>query len=81
MTTKIQNKTALRCVQNADIDLRDVFVPDSDRLPGVQSFRDTNKVWLSHQELPVQMASFLGFGRFQDYGSMAAGGYLLGYVC
>lgn len=43
-TRKIENKTALRCVQNADIFLKDVFVPESDRLPGVQSFQDTNKV-------------------------------------
>ena len=42
--TKIPNKTALRCVQNADIELDDVFVADQDRLPGVNSFRDTNKV-------------------------------------
>lgn len=43
-TTKIENKIALRCVQNADIALDDVFVPDSDKLPGVQSFKDTNKI-------------------------------------
>lgn len=43
-TSKIENKIALRCVQNADITLRDVFVPDSARLPGVSSFQDTNKV-------------------------------------
>ena len=42
--TKIANKIALRCVQNADIDLKEAFVPDSDRLPGVESFADTNKV-------------------------------------
>lgn len=42
--TKIENKIALRCVQNADIELRDAFVPDSDRLTGVNSFADTNKV-------------------------------------
>lgn len=33
-----------RCVQNADIDMQDVFVPDSARLTGVNSFQDTNKV-------------------------------------
>ena len=33
-TTKIENKIALRCVQNADIHLQEAFVPDSDRLPG-----------------------------------------------
>lgn len=42
--TKIENKIALRCVQNADIELRDAFVPDCDRIPGVDSFADTNKV-------------------------------------
>lgn len=42
--TKIENKIALRCVQNADIVLKDAFVPDEDRIPGVDSFKDTNKV-------------------------------------
>lgn len=42
--SKIENKIALRCVQNADIELKEAFVPDSDRLPGVKSFADTNKV-------------------------------------
>lgn len=43
-TTKIQNKIALRCVQNADINMRGVWVADSARLSGVNSFKDTNKV-------------------------------------
>ena len=38
-TSKIENKIALRCVQNADIFLDDCFVPDSARLPGVNSFK------------------------------------------
>lgn len=42
--TKIENKIALRCVQNADICLTEAFVPDADRLPGVSSFADTAKV-------------------------------------
>eukprot|EP00245_Coleochaete_scutata_P003418 TRINITY_DN15035_c0_g1_i1.p1 TRINITY_DN15035_c0_g1~~TRINITY_DN15035_c0_g1_i1.p1 ORF type:complete len:447 (+),score=75.88 TRINITY_DN15035_c0_g1_i1:112-1452(+) len=42
--TKIENKIGLRMVQNADIVLKDAFVPDEDRLPGVDSFQDTNKV-------------------------------------
>lgn len=33
-----------RCVQNADILMTDCFVADSARLPGVNSFQDTNKV-------------------------------------
>ncbi|GFH06166.1 Ig-like domain-containing protein [Haematococcus lacustris] len=42
--TKIENKIALRCVQNADMTFERCFVPDSARLPGVESFKDTNKV-------------------------------------
>ena len=43
-TSKIQNKIALRCVQNADMEFSQCFVPDSARLPGVSNFNDTNKV-------------------------------------
>ncbi|KAL8517242.1 hypothetical protein ACS0TY_015464 [Phlomoides rotata] len=42
--TKIENKIGLRMVQNGDILLKNVFVPEEDRLPGVNSFQDTNKV-------------------------------------
>lgn len=42
--TKMANKIGLRMVQNGDIILKGVFVPDQDRLPGVNSFQDTNKV-------------------------------------
>ncbi|KAJ4837683.1 Acyl-coenzyme A oxidase 4, peroxisomal [Turnera subulata] len=42
--TKIENKIGLRIVQNGDIVMKKVFVPDEDRLPGVNSFQDTNKV-------------------------------------
>ncbi|XP_068644180.1 acyl-coenzyme A oxidase 4, peroxisomal [Aristolochia californica] len=42
--TKMKNKIGLRMVQNGDILLERVFVPDEDRLPGVNSFQDTNKV-------------------------------------
>lgn len=31
-------------VQNGDIVMKDVFVPNEDRLPGINSFQDTNKV-------------------------------------
>ena len=43
-TTKIENKIGLRIVQNGDIVLKEVFVPDEDRLVGVNSFKDTAKV-------------------------------------
>ncbi|WP_433282434.1 acyl-CoA dehydrogenase family protein [Pseudonocardia xinjiangensis] len=43
-TSKIENKVALRTVQNADILLQDCRVPESDRLQNAGSFADTNKV-------------------------------------
>jgi hypothetical protein len=42
--TKIQNKIGLRMVQNGDIILNKVFVPEEDRLTGINSFQDINKV-------------------------------------
>ncbi|OIW07460.1 hypothetical protein TanjilG_24322 [Lupinus angustifolius] len=42
--TKIENKIGLRIVQNGDIILRKVFVPDEDRIAELNSFQDTNKV-------------------------------------
>lgn len=38
--SKIENKMSLRIVQNCDILLQDVFVPEDDRLPGANSFQD-----------------------------------------
>jgi glutaryl-CoA dehydrogenase len=43
-TSKIENKVALRTVQNADIVLQDCRVPEADRLQNAGSFADTNKV-------------------------------------
>ncbi|GIG70052.1 acyl-CoA dehydrogenase family protein [Phytomonospora endophytica] len=42
--TKIERKQALRTVQNADITLTGVAVPESDRLAGIDSFRDVAKI-------------------------------------
>lgn len=42
--TKIEDKIALRSVQNADITLDEVRVPESMRLPGIRSFRDVATV-------------------------------------
>ncbi|WP_066041807.1 acyl-CoA dehydrogenase family protein [Herbiconiux solani] len=42
--TKILGKQSLRIVQNADITLEDVRIPDSLRLQNANSFRDTAKV-------------------------------------
>ncbi|MER7183561.1 acyl-CoA dehydrogenase family protein [Streptomyces hyaluromycini] len=43
----IKGKTALRCVQNAQISLTDVRVPAANRLANVHTFRDTEKVLLA----------------------------------
>ncbi|MBE1535949.1 acyl-CoA dehydrogenase family protein [Actinomadura algeriensis] len=42
--TRIENKIALRTVQNADIVLEDCRVPEADRLAEARSFRDTAAV-------------------------------------
>lgn len=42
--TKIENKIALRSVQNADITLQGVVVPEENRLAGIDSFRDVATV-------------------------------------
>ncbi len=41
--SKIENKIALRCVQNGDLQFDNCVVPDAARLTGVESFKDTNK--------------------------------------
>jgi glutaryl-CoA dehydrogenase len=43
-TTKMENKVALRTVQNAEIVLSGCRVPESDRLQRANSFKDTNAV-------------------------------------
>ena len=44
VATKIENKASLRTVQNADIVLTDCVVPESNRLQGANSFKDTARV-------------------------------------
>ncbi len=61
---KIENKIALRIVQNADLLLDDVRVEESDRLPGARSFRDASglltdsRVWVAWQTVGVQFAAY-----------------------
>eukprot|EP00879_Flechtneria_rotunda_P008554 GHRR01008961.1.p1 GENE.GHRR01008961.1~~GHRR01008961.1.p1 ORF type:complete len:348 (+),score=100.87 GHRR01008961.1:85-1128(+) len=66
--SKIDNKIALRCVQNADMLFERCFVPDSARLPGVQGFKDTNKVLA----LSRIMVSWLPVGMSMGAYDMAA---------
>ncbi|TPV51412.1 acyl-CoA dehydrogenase [Pseudarthrobacter phenanthrenivorans] len=61
---KIENKTALRTVQNADITLRNMAVPDFQKLAHANSFRDVNKVLkvtrlgVAWQAVGQQLAAF-----------------------
>ena len=61
-TSKIENKIALRCVQNADIFLDDCFVPDSARLPGVNSFKVRARCMLAVLRLLVKSDAWLCSG-------------------
>ncbi|KIS27977.1 acyl-CoA dehydrogenase [Arthrobacter sp. SPG23] len=62
--TKIENKISLRTVQNADITLDNVVVPDFFKLAHANSFRDTNKVLkvtrlaVAWQAVGQQLAAF-----------------------
>ncbi len=64
-TTKIENKIALRCVQNADIELTGAFVPDADRLD-VASFKDTNKVLAMSRVMVAWQPVGLAFGCYDS---------------
>ncbi|MEV5053298.1 acyl-CoA dehydrogenase family protein [Arthrobacter sp. LAR12-1-1.1] len=61
---KIENKISLRTVQNADITLDNVVVPDFFKLANANSFRDTNKVLkvtrlaVAWQAVGQQLAAF-----------------------
>ncbi|GAA4042007.1 acyl-CoA dehydrogenase family protein [Arthrobacter methylotrophus] len=62
--SKIENKISLRTVQNADITLENVVVPDFFKLANANSFRDTNKVLkatrlsVAWQAVGQQLAAF-----------------------
>jgi glutaryl-CoA dehydrogenase len=62
--TKIENKIALRTVQNAHITLTDVRVQEHDRIATVNSFADTNRLLLGSrisvawQAVGQQLAAF-----------------------
>ena len=62
--TRIENKISLRTLQNADITLENVVVPDFFKLANANSFRDTNKVLkvtrlsVAWQAVGQQLAAF-----------------------
>jgi glutaryl-CoA dehydrogenase len=64
-TEKIQHKFALRMVQNADITLTDVQVPETDRLQRANSFKDTAKVLLMTRAGVAWMAVGCALGGYE----------------
>ncbi|GAB4100853.1 acyl-CoA dehydrogenase family protein [Sinomonas halotolerans] len=62
--TRIEHKTALRTVQNADLVLDGVRVPEEDRFPAISSFEDTrtmllgSRLLVAWQAVGQQLAAF-----------------------
>jgi glutaryl-CoA dehydrogenase len=62
--SRIENKIALRTVQNADIVFEDVQVAEADRFAGINSFEDTNqllrgsRIMVAWQAVGQQLAAF-----------------------
>ncbi|MFF2842008.1 acyl-CoA dehydrogenase family protein [Paenarthrobacter sp. NPDC057981] len=62
--SRIENKIALRTVQNADIVFHDVHVAEADRFSGISSFADTNhllrgsRIMVAWQAVGQQLAAF-----------------------
>ncbi|MDQ0076366.1 glutaryl-CoA dehydrogenase [Arthrobacter oryzae] len=62
--TKISNKIGLRIMQNADIRLDDVRIPETNMLPGATDFSKANdllrdsRAWVGWQGAGIQLAAF-----------------------
>ena len=62
---KIQNKIALKVVQNGHITLKDVRVPEANRLQAGNSFRDTAKVLKMTRYAVAWMATGCAMGAYE----------------
>src|SRR5580692_5145324 len=62
---KIENKIALKVVQNGHITLQDVRVPEASRLQGGNSFRDTAKVLKMTRYAVAWMATGCAMGAYE----------------
>src|ERR1700729_3393422 len=62
---KIENKIALKVVQNGHITLKDVRVPETSRLQGGSSFRDTAKVLKMTRFAVAWMATGCAMGAYE----------------
>ncbi|MDQ1056872.1 glutaryl-CoA dehydrogenase [Arthrobacter globiformis] len=64
MATKISNKIGLRIMQNADIQLDGVRIPEANMLPGATDFTKANELlrdsraWVGWQAAGIQLAAF-----------------------
>src|SRR3989441_4909739 len=63
---KIQNKVALKVVQNGLITLKDCRVPEADRLEAGQSFRDTARVLKMTRYLVAWEATGCAMGAYEN---------------
>lgn len=64
--SKIDHKFALRMVQNADIELDGVVVPEANRLANANSFEDTAKVLLMTRAGVAWMAVGCALGAYEN---------------
>ncbi|KAL6897789.1 hypothetical protein ACP4OV_006748 [Aristida adscensionis] len=62
--TKIENKIGVRIAQNGDIALDKVFVPEEDRLAGLNSFEDISKVLVVSRIMVVWQTIGMSMGVF-----------------
>ena len=62
---KIHNKISLKVVQNGHITLKDVRVPEANRLQGGNSFRDTARVLKMTRYLVAWMATGCAMGAYE----------------
>jgi glutaryl-CoA dehydrogenase len=62
---KIENKIALKVVQNGHITMKDVSVPEANRLQGGNSFRDTAKVLKMTRYAVAWMATGCAMGAYE----------------
>jgi glutaryl-CoA dehydrogenase len=63
---KIENKFSLRLVQNADIEMKNVFVPDNNKLTKATNFATGTNVILESSRLGVAwMVAGVGCGAYE----------------
>lgn len=66
-TSKMENKYSLRMVQNADIDMKDVFVPDHNKLTHSKDFSTGTNAVLESSRLSVAwIAAGIAAGAYES---------------